>query len=72
MKYLFFLGLELPYSDLDIGVSGFEKHSKYETESILSRLLANLSYMKWVKLCKPIFTASVPLLKLVKNFYFIQ
>jgi len=65
-----FTGLELPYSDMDIGISGFEKYSKYETESILSRLLENLSYMKWVKLCKPIFTASVPLLKLVLNSLF--
>lgn len=61
------IGLELPYSDLDIGVSGFEKISKFETENILSLLLENLSYMKWVKLCKPIFTANVPLLKLVNN-----
>lgn len=61
-------GLELPYSDMDIGITGFEKYSKYETETILSRLLENLSYMKWVKLCKPIFTASVPLLKLVNSF----
>lgn len=70
--YYFFIGLELPQSDLDIVISSFENAVKFIPSNILSKLLAHLSYMKWVKLCKPIFTATIPLLKLVRFIYNIE
>lgn len=60
-------GLALPTSDMDIGVTGFETLSTYESTQILQALLSKLTFLKWVKTYRPIFTASIPVLKLVHS-----
>lgn len=65
-------GLALPNSDMDIGITGFESCPSYETTEILQVLLSKLTFLKWVKTYKPIFTASIPVLKIVfiiTNFF---
>ena len=57
-------GLDLPTSDLDLGLRGFERVSKFEIPNILHYLLENLVFFKWIKDCKCIPTASIPVLKL--------
>ena len=58
-------GLALPTSDMDIGITGFEALSSFESTDILQVLLSKLTYLKWVRTYKPIFTATIPVLKLV-------
>jgi len=58
-------GLALSTSDMDIGITGFETLTTYESTEILQVLLSKLTFLKWVKTYKPIFTASIPVLKLV-------
>ena len=59
-------GLALPMSDMDIGIAGFESFNTYEATEILQILLSKLTYLKWVKTYKPIFTASIPVIKMVR------
>lgn len=67
-------GLALPTSDMDVGIMGFETCSVYEITEILQILLGKLTFLKWVKTYKPIFTASIPVLKIVSflSFFFIN
>ena len=58
-------GLALSTSDMDIGITGFESFSAYENTEILQILLSKLTYLKWVKTYKPVYTATIPVLKLV-------
>ena len=60
-------GLALESSDVDLALMGFENVPKFEIPNILQILLENLVYFKWIVNYKAIFTASVPILKLV-NF----
>lgn len=57
-------GLDLPSSDMDLGLRGFERVSHYEIPNILHFLLENIVFFKWVKDCKCIASAAIPVLKL--------
>lgn len=57
-------GLDLPNSDLDLGLRGFEGVSRVEVANILQYLLENLVFFKWITDYKLIPTAATPVLKL--------
>ena len=61
-------GLALPYSDVDIGIIGFENESRCEVVKILNSLANCLENFKWVKSIEKIFTANVPIIKIVYKF----
>lgn len=54
--------MALPSSDVDISIIGF---IGFDTINILKVVLENLQIMKWVKSTKPIFSAAIPIIKLV-------
>jgi DNA polymerase sigma len=57
-------GLALKSSDVDIAISGFDIVEGSEIIAILQLILEKLQYFKWVKSVKPIYTATIPVLKL--------
>jgi DNA polymerase sigma len=60
-------GLSLPYSDVDIGIIGFENEPRCEIIKILNNLASILENFKWVKSVEKIFTATIPIIKIVKK-----
>ena len=58
-------GLALGSSDLDIAIRGANITSKEKLVSYISKLCEELQKQKYVKECKSIVTASVPLIKMV-------
>ncbi len=63
-------GLALTTSDVDIAVSGIETYDRATLCDSLSQISEVLKNFKWVLSNKPILTAHVPVLKLVKFFPF--
>ena len=49
---------------MDIYISGLEM---LDLNFIFQTLLESFVHFKWIKSCKPIFMATVPVLKLVKR-----
>ena len=60
-------GLALKSSDVDIAISGFDMLEGPQISGILQVVLEKLQCFKWVTSAKPIYTAAIPVLKLV-NF----
>jgi len=57
----------LPTSDIDIGITGFERSSKSELIAVLGNLVDALERFSWVKAVERIFTASIPIVKIVRE-----
>lgn len=64
-------GLSLPTSDIDLGITGFESHSKNELIYFLNNLANVLEKFNWVKSIERILTANIPLIKIVIANLFI-
>jgi DNA polymerase sigma len=60
-------GLALTSSDIDISVSGLEAYDRFALGDYLLLISNALNQFKWVTSNDPILTASVPVLKLVRN-----
>ena len=58
-------GLALKTSDIDIAVSGFDILDGPQIVGILQVIYEKLKYFKWEKSAKPIYSAAIPVLKLV-------
>jgi len=58
-------GLSLPTSDIDLGITGFERNSKRELIGVLGNLANVLESFSWVKSVERIFTANIPIIKIV-------
>ena len=60
-------GLALTSSDVDISISGLEVFDRNMICSYLLQISKLFEKFKWVTSNKPILTATVPILKLVKQ-----
>jgi len=60
-------GLSLPTSDIDLGITGFEAHPRTDLIYVLINLANVLEKLPWVKSIERIFTANIPIIKMVSS-----
>jgi len=63
-------GLSLPTSDIDLGITGFETHPRSDLIYLLTNLANILEKLPWVKSIERIFTANIPIIKMVSSTLF--
>lgn len=57
-------GLLIPDSDIDLCIQGFEGVDRQGVIKILETIENNLRLFKWIKTIKPIYTATLPIIKI--------
>jgi DNA polymerase sigma len=62
-------GLLIPSSDIDLCITGFAGIDRQGVIKILETIENNLRLFKWVLDIKPIYTATIPVLKIVSQIF---